>query len=193
MEDFTNMYEDTDTKELILSCRARDDYAFAELVRRYTPMMKSVIAAFADVPVDFDELFSEACVALHSAVIKYDLSQSSVTFGLYARICVNHRIVDLVRRIGATPDISEIDVNELSSEVSSESIESGIADRETVDILMRSAKSLLSEYEYKVLILHMQGYKTSAISKILGRTPKSVDNAKSRLFQRLRRELGGIS
>lgn len=193
MEDFTNKYEEKDLRELILACRERDDFAFDELVRRYTPMIKSVISKFSDASGDFDELFSEACVALHSAAVKYDVSQSNVTFGLYARICVDHRIVDFVRRRGAYSSISDVDIDELSSESSSESIESGIADRETVEILMRSARELLSEYEYKVLILHMQGYKTSAIATLLGRTPKSVDNAKSRLFERLRASLGGIS
>lgn len=193
MEDFTNKYEEKDLRELILACRERDDFAFDELVRRYTPMIKSVISKFSDASGDFDELFSEACVALHSAAVKYDVSQSNVTFGLYARICVDHRIVDFVRRRGAYSSISDVDIDELSSESSSESIESGIADRETVEILMRSARELLSEYEYKVLILHMQGYKTSAIAGLLGRTPKSVDNAKSRLFGRLRASLGGIS
>ena len=190
MEDFTNKYEEIELLQLISLCREHDDYAFAELVRRYIPMMKSVISRFSDVPFDFDELFSEACVALHSAVIKYDTKQTDVTFGLYARICVNHRLVDIVRRYDTAPDISDIDIDELSLESSYESIESGIADKETVEILMQSARKLLSEYEYQVLILHMQGYKTSAIAKHLGRTPKSVDNAKSRLFHRLRNSFG---
>ena len=39
-----------------------------------------------------DEAFSEACVALHSALGTYDISQNKVTFGLYARTCVYHRL-----------------------------------------------------------------------------------------------------
>ena len=75
----------------------------------------------------------------------------------------------------------------------SESIECGIVARETFDRLMSSARSFLSDYEYRVLVLHIQGYKTSAIAKMLDRSPKSVDNAKYRIFGRLRLLLGDVS
>ena len=69
--------------------------------------------------------------------------------------------------------------------------EAGIIERESFDRIMDSARNLLSNYEYRVLMLHIQGYKTAVIAKTLGRTAKSVDNAKSRIFRRLRQELGG--
>lgn len=184
-----SLYDDAEIGALIRSCRARDDEAFDELVRRYTPMMRKVISSF-DSQHDFDELFAEACVALHRAVQRYDLEQSEVTFGLYARICVRNRIVDLLRAADAVQNISDCDVEQISDD---ESVESGIVGRETIDSALASAKNLLSDYEYRVLILHIQGYKTAAIAKMLSRSAKSVDNAKSRLFRRLREHLGDIT
>ena len=184
-----NLYYDAEIGDLIKSCRARDDEAFDELVRRYTPMMRKVISSF-DSQYDFGELFSEACVALHSAALRYDVEQSEVTFGLYARICVRNRIVDLLRSADAVRSITDCDIEQISDD---ESVESGIVGRETIDNVLTSAKNLLSDYEYRVLILHIQGYKTAAIAKMLSRSAKSVDNAKSRLFRRLREHLGDIS
>ena len=184
-----NLYENEDIGALIIGCRAHDDEAFDELVRRYTPMMRKVISAF-DSQCDFDEMFCEACVALHSAAQRYDVGQSEVTFGLYARICIRNRILDLLRSAESSPNVSDCDVEQISDE---ESVESGLVKRETIDSLLNSAKNLLSDYEYRVLILHIQGYKTAAIAKMLSRSAKSVDNAKSRLFRRLRAELGDIS
>ncbi|MBE6533125.1 MAG: sigma-70 family RNA polymerase sigma factor [Ruminococcaceae bacterium] len=184
-----NLYEDRDIGALIIECRAHNDEAFDELVRRYTPMMRKVISCF-DSQYDFGELFSEACVALHSAAQRYDVEQGEVTFGLYARICVRNRIVDLLRSAEAAEGFLDCDVEQISDD---ESVEVGIVKRETIDTLLNSAKNLLSDYEYRVLILHIQGYKTAAIAKMLSRTAKSVDNAKSRLFRRLRAELGDIS
>ena len=184
-----NEYENVEVGVLIAECREHNDSAFDELVRRYTPMMRKVISGFSASSFDFGELFSEACVALHSAVQSYNLEQSNVTFGLYARICVHHRLVDLLRARSAHK-ITSCDMESVSDD---ETIEAGIVKRETVEILISSAKSLLSDYEYRVLILHIQGYKTSAIAKLLSRTPKSVDNAKSRVFRRLRLALGDLS
>ena len=182
------IFENADIEALIIGCRNHDDEAFDELVRRYTPMMRRVISGFSSVSYDFGELFSEACVALHTAAQKYDLEQSEVTFGLYARICVRNRILGLLRLLDSEPSYSDCNVEQMSED---EGPEAGIIERESFDRIMDSARNLLSNYEYRVLMLHIQGYKTAVIAKTLGRTAKSVDNAKSRIFRRLRQELGG--
>ena len=183
-------YRDIDISDLLIRCRQHDDDAFDELVHRYTPMMRKVISSFGNHSADFGELFSEACVALHVAAGRYNLSQSDVTFGLYARICVRNRILDLIRYADSEKNITDFDVEMMSE---GDSVESQIADREEFELILSSAKRLLSDYEYNVLLLHIQGYKTAAIAKALGRDAKSVDNAKSRLFRRLRSEIRSIS
>lgn len=182
------VYENADIRELITLCRQHDDEAFDELVQRYTPMMRKVVIGIGPSSYDYTELFSEACVALHVAAEKYDLEQSEVTFGLYARICVRNRIVDLLR--SADRSLSDTDIEQISDE---ENVEKRLEEREIVDRILLSAKDLLSDYEYRVLLLHIQGYKTSAIAQRLCRSAKSVDNAKARLFKRLRSEVGGNS
>ena len=184
------IYRDIDTSDLILLCREHDDEAFDQLVQRYTPMIRKVISGFGSHSYDFGELFSEACVALHIAAQRFDLDQSEVTFGLYARICVRNRLLDLIRSAEGEKNIAPLDVEMM---VEGESVEARLADREEFEIILGSAKKLLSDYEYNVLLLHIQGYKTAAIAKALGKNAKSVDNAKSRLFRRLRLELGSIS
>ncbi len=184
------VYPNTDISELLLRCRQHDDEAFDELVHRYTPMIRKVISGFGSISAEYSELFSEACVALHIAAGRFDLSQGEVTFGLYARICVRNRILDLLRATENERNIADYDVEMMAE---GESVEAKIADREEFEFILGSAKRLLSDYEYNVLLLHIQGYKTAAIAKALGRSAKSVDNAKSRLFRRLRAELGSIS
>ncbi len=174
---------------LLLRCRQHDDDAFDELVNRYTPMMRKVISGFCT-SYEFDELFSEACVALHTAAQRFDMGQSDVTFGLYARICVRNRILDLLRSKENGRTISDCDVEQVLVD---DDPEGKLVERETFDNILRSARVILSDYEYRVLLLHIQGYKTAAIAEMLSRSAKSVDNAKSRLFKRLRSEIGGIA
>ncbi len=184
--------ETQDNKELhllILKCRDGDEEAFSSLLTQYTPMIRKVISGFADGAYDKDELFSEGCIALHSAVMRYNLGQEDVTFGLYARICIHNRLVDLIRKSKSQPQILPYDGEELAD---TDSIEAGLANREAIELIMKGASHLLSEYEYSVLMLHIQGYKTQDIAERLARTPKSVDNAKARLFKRLRDEFSGL-
>ena len=168
---------------LIYKVRERDDAAFAELVHRYTPMMNKVISGFTGLRVRTDEAFSEACITLHRAAMSYDLSRTEVTFGLYARICIYRRLCDLVGKESRDDRIVDLDVDALAVQ---SGIESVLVGRERMQESLAIARTVLSEYEYEVFLLYLQGYTTAAISKELSKTPKSVDNAKARMIKRLR-------
>ena len=185
-----DLKEKNEVRELILRARDRDNLAFEELVSRYTPLMNKLVSAFAGHPLERDELFAEACVGLHSATLRYDLDQEEVTFGLYANVCIRNRLIDFVRSLERAP---LADSSELDDVADGEHIDVRLEERETVERLMAIASRVLSDYEHRVLLLYMQGYKTGAIAKALGRTPKSVDNAKSRIFRRLRAAASDIS
>ncbi len=178
-------YEDTEVTALVLKCRERDEQAFGELVRRYTPMMKKVVSLFPDSSFSSDELFCEACYALHSAIRTFDVGQKEVSFGLYARTCVHNKIVDSLRSRKNKAKIVDFDVDD----VPAADPETAIINRERIEEAMKAAAELLSDYEYRVLLLHIRGYQTARIAKITGKTAKSVDNAKSRLFTKLRASL----
>ena len=178
--------------DLIILARERDEDAFAELVVRFTPMINKVIGSFSSEAVSASELFSEACVGLHSAVRKYDLTQDKVTFGLYARVCVYNAVVDCIRRSAGSDFLSE-DADTVENLPDESSIENRIAARESLEFLLKSAERILSEYEYSVLMYHIRGYRTADIAKRLARPAKSVDNAKARIFKRLRDAFGDIT
>ena len=172
---------------LILKVRECDDAAFSELVKRYTPMMNKVVSGFRGRRVREDEAFSEACVALHRAAMSYDLSRTEVTFGLYARICVYRRLCDLVGKEAKDECIVDFDVDALAVQ---SGIESRLVGRENMQEALAVARTVLSEYEYEILLMYLQGYTTAAMAKELSKTPKSVDNAKARMMKRLRESSG---
>ena len=171
---------------LVLLVRARNDFAFDELVERYTPMMNRVISGFREATVTHDEAFSEACVALYRAAESYDLSRTDVTFGLFAKICVYRRLCDFVGKEARSSLLSECDVEEIAA---ANMIESSLVDRETVQRAIAAARETMSEYEYKIFRLYLAGYTTAEMAKALSMKPKSIDNAKARMFKRLR-EIG---
>ena len=173
--------EEREILELIALVRQGDDVAFSELVSRYTPLMHKEVSEFNISGISFDEMFSEACIALHSAAIKYDIQQNTVTFGLFAKICIHRKLIDL-SRTRPTPEIS-FDVDKIPV---TPSIDSRLADAERFKLLIDQSKNLLSDFEYRVLTLHIQGYKTARIAEILSSGAKSIDNAKNRIFKKLR-------
>ena len=180
--------KNTDIRELLLGCKNGDDMAFSELVRRYSPLIYKLISE-SGLDTDTYELFSEGCVALHQAALGYDLDRDEVTFGLYAKACIYHRFVDVRRRNSANREPRELNAGNTECEAGPDE---RLVARERLDALFLYAKQVLSDYEYTVLLYHVQGYKTAAIAERLGKSPKSVDNAKARVFRRLRQVADSI-
>jgi RNA polymerase sporulation-specific sigma factor len=169
-----------DIVDLISLVREGDNLAFAELVKRYTPLINKEISDCDTHSLSVGELYAEACIGLHRAAMTYD-STRSLTFGLYAKICIYRRLVDLLRATNTLQ--SDFDVEKLFV---TPSIDSRLAAAEHFESLMSRSKSLLSDFEYQIFVLHVQGYRTARIAEILSVSSKSVDNAKNRIFRKLR-------
>ena len=176
-------YEKLDVADLIVKTREHDDSAFSELLRRYTPMINKVISGFSSALVTYDEAFSEACVALHKASLSYRLDLLEVTFGLYAKICVKRRLSDLYSAADADKLADDVDVEDI---VASSNVESMLLFKERVQSFISLAREILSDYEYRVFMLYIQGYDTDAMCEELSRDKKSVENAKARMLKNLR-------
>ncbi len=177
--------EELETVELIALAKEGSDAAFAELVGRYKPLISREISDF-DIPsATQDELISEAYYALHSAAKSYDADRH-LTFGLYAKICIHNQLIDFAKKsrriVRGDVDVEKITVTP--------KIASKLADAEDFDNIIGISKTLLSDMEYKVLIYHVQGYKTAKIAEALSTTAKAIDNAKNRMFKKLRDHFG---
>lgn len=163
------------------------DEAFAELLERYTPLLKKRIATyFGPAAREESEPMQEASIALHSAAMTYDSDKcDGVTFGLYASVCVSNRLKSLIRAKIRDSDKSDdfLSLEKLSSGVD---LESSIVTRDVCDRVMKEAKELLSDFEYEVFRLGFERYTTRDIAKELGKSAKSIDNAKFRISKRLR-------
>ena len=126
----------------------------------------------------------EASIALHSAAITYDSEKcDGVTFGLYAGVCVSNRLKSLLRKNAREYDTEVI--SETEKIASGHDLESYVVTRDLCERVMRTAKSLLSDFEFEVFRMGFERYSTKDIALELGRTPKSVDNAKWRISKRL--------
>ena len=96
--------ETMDTNELI-SIRNGDKSAYAEILKRFEPLIKSEVSECvrrlpAESDADPEELTSEAMLALYKAAVSYEPTEK-VTFGLYAKICIHNRLISCVRKISS--------------------------------------------------------------------------------------------
>ena len=178
--------------ELILSVRNGDQKAFISLLNQYSPLIEASVNMFCSDELsanDRDDFRQEASVAFYNSVLKYDLEQSDVEFGLFAKICVCHALISQIRiakRIST--EVHELSDNHISYTLH-EDPSSRILEEERLSFLFKIIRNTLSKYEYKVWELYFSGCSTTEIAKKLNTDPKSISNAIYRIRVKLKESL----
>ena len=169
--------------KLILSAKDGDESAFAELTKKYAPLLDSLAEKFfrlCDGTVEgYEDLWQEAVVAFYRAVTSFDINQDKVSFGLYAKICVKNRLISVIRK-NRTEKKHNTKATKLSSTASSR--QSSLPSGE----IKAAAEKLLTKYEKTVFYMYLDGKSYKDIALSLGKTEKSVDNALFRAKKKFR-------
>ena len=190
----TNVYENlTD----ISAVCAGDSCALERLLSAYEPLIaSSVRSVLSTVLADEFEVRAEACYAFYRAALSFDTQQDHLTFGLYAKICVrNHLISKYIRprRPAVAMSLDELyrsgKVEEMFPGTVQELPGDRLTETESLNLLYRKVREVLSSYELSVFHLWAEGYSTGEIAGHLHRDEKSVSNAVARCLAKLRKAL----
>ncbi len=185
----TKAAENGDVAQTLASVRDGSEAAFEKMVADYRPLLDAAIAQYrAELSEqDLEELRSEELVAFHRACEKYRPCEE-VSFGLYAKICVNKALISALRRTWRreTPEILSLDDISERSDVRDGDPSYEAAERERVRELCAVIENNLSKYENSVWWLHYSGLGNAEIAVKVGKSEKSVDNALCRIRRKLR-------
>jgi len=154
--------------------------------------MAKYCAFISENNAEYDDIHQEALIALYNAALSYDMSQSDVSFGLYAKICIGNRIISVVRKMDNNDRYNTdipYDMLELHLEDNDSDPSKQFDDKESAGLLAKKVLSLLSAYERSVFEKYLQDMSIADIAIALGKTPKSIDNALVRIKNKLRRLL----
>lgn len=176
-------------QQLILRIRNDDQQAFSQLLADYEPLIASEIARYAAGigSQDQEDLRQVALLALYRAAMAYDLEQTDVEFGLYAKICISNALVSQLRIIRRSR--SEL-LDTQAPDTLYEDPAKLLLEREAAEALQAHIRARLSPYEYRVWNLYVAGLSARDIADAVGREPHSVENAVYRIRQKLRKSLG---
>ena len=187
-----NAYATQSDSVLAELTRDGNQKAFDELVRRYLGKIGFIARRYSAQGYEQNDFVQEGLLGLLSACNSYDDSCGS-SFKTYMSVVVERRFISIIRRMNTkktVPDSALVQIDGLSEELedNAQSPEQLIMDREQLGAMQSRLKTLLSDREYKTLMLYASGLSYSAISQKLGIPEKSVDNA----LQRVRRKAGGL-
>ncbi len=180
--------ETTELTSLIQKAQNGDELAFSELFAKYESLIDSRCAQYAEGVPSLEEARSEAMDAFMQAVNTYDLSQVSVTFGLYAQICMDHRIISCMRKWKHIKSTVSLDNEELAFLDADEKSHPAyyVVERERYAELQKKIDRTLTEGERRVWLSFVAGHTASEIAEMLGKDKKSIENAIYRARKKLR-------
>ena len=172
--------------------RKGDQQAFNTLLADYTPLISAEVSRYGEglFAQDREDLQQIAMIALYRAALGFDLEQSEVEFGLYAKICISNALVSQLRVIRRRPPEVPLEGELLGAEPEGDDPARRIREEEAYDALYARIRALLSPYENRVWSLFVSGLGAKEIAALLQKDVHSVENAVYRIRQKLRAALG---
>lgn len=138
---------------------------------------------------DKEDIRQEGRIGLLNAIRDFDFGRDA-SFATFANLCVRRQVLTAISKGGAKKSVplnSYISIYaEDFQEEGSINPEELVLDKESVSLLEATFEKELSSFEKEVLELKLMGYDYQDIALIMGKTPKSIDNA----LQRMKKKIG---
>lgn len=167
-----------------------DTACFEQIRAQYEQLLTSMVNKCLQVyhyDAEYDDLMQEASLALYKAAMSYDLTQTEVTFGLYAKICVRNRMISAGRKLNRQKKSQSAEaIRHYSSSVRTQK---RYAEFAQFGDLSQVIDTVFSDFEKLVFTLYLQGHSYKEMAIELKRNEKSIDNAICRMKRKLKKYL----
>ena len=182
MQDYRN---DAD-EALVERARKGDGAATEELLLRYQNPVRARARKFFFTGAEPDDLVQEGMIGLYKAIGSYS-SESGKSFKNYAYLCMTSRIYDYLRVMSRHRPGGERTLVLLEPETipEGETPEELLIDTEArAEFRMKLLKEL-SDFEFRVITMYLEGLSYAQICEATGKDVKSIDNALARSKRKL--------
>ncbi len=157
----------------------------------YSRLVSRIVRQFFLRGGDQDDLYQEGMIGLLKAIRSYDPTRND-NFEAFAALCIRRQLYDAVRRDASLSQREEAALQQLTPDPALNGHpdpETQCLANETETEIKAALHGFLSAFEASVLDPYLAGYSVSEISRSLGRSPKSVENAILRIRRKLARYL----
>ena len=196
--------EETELIQEIKRAQAHDDEAVENLLRIFKPKVIAISREYFLIGADFDDLLQEGMIGLYKAINIYDPDKNH-NFSACASLCIHRQLQNAVKNanrkknapLNSYVPIKYFDgsntsdddkVNKLVIVDDDSDIEKNYIDKEMNAIVISKVRNLLSELQFKVLKMFINGESYETMANSLGISKKKVDN----LIQAIKKKLRSI-
>lgn len=193
-----NKYDRITDEQLLCDYKNGNQEIMDYLMVKYKSMVRKKARAMYLLGGENEDLIQEGMIGLLKAVRDFDVTQKT-SFSSFAELCVSRQMYSAIEasnrkkhlplnsyvslyedseEVGEGRSLPLIDTIESSKENDPEVLYFG---KEYTEAFAEQLKELLSPLENHVLYLHLMGTDYRTIAELLGKSPKSVDNALQRI------------
>lgn len=185
-----NEYGKQSDERLVELSRSGDKQATEELLLRHAGLVRGIARGFFLMGGETEDLLQEGMIGLYHAIGDYKSGAESSSFKNFAYLCVSRRIMDAVKTAARKKNVP------LNYGLTLYGLQAGTAVSPEDEMILRDEQrefrqmmsKTLSDFEFKVTTMYMDGMSCAEICESTGKSAKSIDNA----IQRSKRKLQSV-
>lgn len=189
-------YKNVSDEDLIVRLRNGESGISDYLMEKYKGLVKQKARAMFLIGGDNDDLIQEGMIGLFKAVQDYQ-PEKEASFQTFARICIDRQIYNAIKcsnrqkhqPLNTYVSLSAKDDENTLDDIWAQSPETIVIDQENRRFLEEEIFRSLSSMEKKVLEYYLEGCSYVEISRLLDKSPKSIDNALQRIKTKIREQI----
>ena len=189
-------YKNVSDEDLIARLRNGESGISDYLMEKYKGLVKQKARAMFLIGGDNDDLIQEGMIGLFKAVQDYQ-PEKEASFQTFARICIDRQIYNAIKSsnrqkhqpLNTYVSLSAKDDENTLDDIWAQSPETIVIDQENRRLLEEEIFRSLSSMEKKVLEYYLEGCSYVEISRLLDKSPKSIDNALQRIKTKIREQI----
>lgn len=195
-------------EDIVLRIQGGDEPAVDYLLEKYKFLVRNKAKAFYLIGGDKDDLIQEGMIGLYKAIRDFKEDKDNSFFN-FADLCISRQIYSAIKASNRKknlplntyislyePVYGENNDNEekeaLVNIIHQKNVsnpEELVIDKENTSMIEYELVRRLSDLEKQVLDLYMQDLKYVQIAEVLGKEPKTIDNALTRIKTKLNQVL----
>lgn len=191
MRQYVQDLENERDEALVKRAQEGDNRAMELLLRRYMNAVRARARRFFLVGGDTDDLVQEGMIGLYSAIGNFNAAAGK-SFKNFAYLCVTRHILDAVKGMSRRKNgplnnsvsLFDPDLSDFAGEETPEDFL--LVDESRAEFRMKLMKEL-SDFEFRVVTMYLEGMSYARICEATGKDGKSVDNALSRSKRKLQK------
>ena len=197
-------FEDLNDEEVVAFARDGDVVALEYLIHKYKNFVRAKARSYFLIGADREDIIQEGMIGLYKAIRDFRADKLA-SFRAFAELCITRQIITAIKtatRQKHIPLNSYVSLNKpLYDDESDRTLEDVLAGNKVTDpeelVISREEfldieakmSEFLSDLEWSVLMLYLEGKSYQEIAEQLSRHVKSIDNALQRVKRKLERYL----